>query len=78
MGTNGLWNWRLTVSKTIKMILVRPLMINLKMTVRADCVKNWLIWKDPEAGKDWKQEEEGTAEDEMVAWHHLLNGHEFG
>ena len=41
-------------------------------------VKNWLIWKDPDAGKDWKQEEKGTTEDEMVAWHHQLDGHEFG
>ena len=41
-------------------------------------VKNWLIWKDPDAGKDWGQEEKGTTEDEMVGWHHQLNGHEFG
>ena len=40
--------------------------------------KNWLIWKDPGAGKDWGQEEKGTTEDEMVGWHHQLNGHEFG
>ena len=40
-------------------------------------VKNCLIWKDPDAGKDWRQEEEGTSEDEMVGWHHQLNGHEF-
>ena len=39
--------------------------------------KNWLIQKDPDAGKDWRQEEHGTAEDEMVEWHHRLNGHEF-
>ena len=39
--------------------------------------KNWLIWKDPDAGKDWGQEEKGTTEDEMVGWHHWLNGHEF-
>ena len=39
--------------------------------------KNWLIWKDPDAGKDWRQEEKGTTEDEMVGWHHRLNGHEF-
>ena len=38
--------------------------------------KNRLIWKDPDAGKDWGQEEKGTTEDEMVGWHHLLNGHE--
>ena len=40
-------------------------------------VKYWLIWKDPDAGKDWRQEEKGTTEDEMVGWHHRLNGHEF-
>ena len=40
-------------------------------------VKNWLIWKDPDAGKDWRQEEKGITEDEMVGWHHWLNGYEF-
>ena len=40
--------------------------------------KSWLIWKDPDAGKDWRQEEKGTTEDEMVGWHHRLNGHGFG
>ena len=40
--------------------------------------KSWLIWKDPDAGKDLGQEEKGTAEDEMVGWHHRLDGHEFG
>ena len=40
-------------------------------------VKNWLIWKDPDAGKDWRQEEKGMIENEMVEWHHQLNGHEF-
>ena len=39
-------------------------------------VKSWLIWKDPDAGKDWGQEK-GTTEDEMGGWHHQLNGHEF-
>ena len=39
--------------------------------------KNWLIGKDPDAGKDWGQEEKGATEDEMVGWHHRLNGHEF-
>ena len=41
-------------------------------------VKNWFIWKDLDAGKDWGQEKKGTTEDEMVRWHHQLNGHEFG
>ena len=40
-------------------------------------VKSWLIWKDLDAGKDWGQEDKGTTEDEMVGWHHQLNGHEF-
>ena len=40
-------------------------------------VKSWLIWKDPEAGKDWRQEEKGATEDKMVWWHHWLIGHEF-
>ena len=40
-------------------------------------VKNWLIGKDPHAAKDWGQEEKGMTEDEMVGWHHQLNGHEF-
>ena len=39
--------------------------------------KNWLIRKDPNAGKDWRQEKKGTTGDEMVGWHHWLNGHEF-
>ena len=41
-------------------------------------VKSWLIWKDPDAGKDWGQEEKGMTEDKMVGWHHRLNGHGFG
>ena len=39
--------------------------------------KNWLIWNDADAGKDWRQEEKGMTEDEMVGWHHWLKGHEF-
>ena len=38
--------------------------------------KNWFIWKEPDAGKDWWQEEKGMTEDEMVGWHHWLDGHE--
>ena len=40
-------------------------------------VKNWLIGKEPDAGKDWRWEEKGTTDDEMVGWHHRLDGHEF-
>ena len=41
-------------------------------------VKSWLIWKDPDAGKYWRQEEKGTTVDEMVGWHHWLDEHGFG
>ena len=40
-------------------------------------VKNWLIGKDADVGNDWRQEEKGMREDEMVGWHHRLDGHEF-
>ena len=40
-------------------------------------MKNWLIGKDPDAGKDWRQEEKWTTEDKMVGWHHWLDTHEF-
>ena len=40
-------------------------------------VKNQLIWKDPDAGKDLRQEEKGTTEDEMVRWHYQLDGRDF-
>ena len=39
--------------------------------------KNWLIGKNPDAGRDWGQEEKGTTEDEIAGWHHLLDAHEF-
>ena len=38
------------------------------------CAKSWLIWKDPDAGKDWRRKEKGMTEDEMVGWHHWLKG----
>ena len=46
-------------------------------TLHSPDVKNWLTGKDPDAGKDWRWEEKWTAENEMVGWHHWLNGHEF-
>ena len=39
--------------------------------------KSWLIWKDPDVGKDWRQEQKGMTEEEMVVWHHRPDGHEF-
>ena len=49
----------------------------LKLILWPPDVKSWLIWKDPDAGKDWGQEEKGLTEDEMVGLHHRLNRHEF-
>ena len=46
--------------------------------LRPPDAKSWLIWKDTDDGKDWKWEEKGITEDEMVGWPHRLNGHEFG
>ena len=46
--------------------------------LRPPDAKSWLIWKDPDAGKDWRQEKKGTTEDKMVGWHHRLDGHGFG
>ena len=53
------------------------LMLELKLILWPPDAKNWLIGKDPDAGKDWRQEEKGMTEDEMVGWHHQLDGHEF-
>ena len=47
------------------------------LILRPPDAKSWLIWKDPDAGKDWRQEEKGMTQDEMVGWYHQLNGHEF-
>ena len=54
------------------------LMLKLKLQYIGHLMqKNWLIWKGPDAGKDWRQEGKGTTESEMVGWHHQLNGLEF-
>ena len=52
-------------------------MLKLKLQQLATDAESWLIWKDPDAGKDWGQEEKGTTEDEVVGWGQQLNGHEF-
>ena len=84
-----LWCWRRllrvpwTARRSSKSILkeispgcsLEGLMLKLKFQYFA---KSWLIWKDPDAGKVWGQEEKGTAEDETVGWHHQLDGHGFG
>ena len=54
------------------------LMLKLKLQSFGHLMRrSWLIWKDPDAGKDSGQEEKGATEDEMVGWHHQLDGHEF-
>ena len=53
------------------------LMLKLKLQYFGHLCEEPTHWKDPDAGKDWRQEEKGTTEDEMAAWHHWLNGHEF-
>ena len=89
----NLWCWRRllrvpwTVRKSNQSILQeinQPWIFTGRTDVEAETpilwppdVKNWLIGKDPDAGKDWRQEEKRTIEDEMVGWHHQLNGHEF-
>ena len=45
--------------------------------LRSPDEKSWVIWKDPDVGKDWRWEEKGTAEDGMIGWHHRLDGHKF-
>ena len=51
--------------------------VMLKLKLWPPHAKNWLIWKDSDSGKDWRWEEKGMTEDEMVRSHHWLNGHEF-
>ena len=87
-----LWRWRrlLGVSWTARRLnqsilkvispeyLLKILMLKAEVPILwPPDAKSWLIWKDPNAGKDWGQEEKGTTEDEMVGWHHWLNRHEF-
>ena len=47
------------------------------LTLWPSDAKSWLIGRDPDVGKDWRQEEKGTTEDEIIGWHHQLSGHEF-
>ena len=88
----GLWCWRRllrvawTARRSHQSILkeispgcsLEGLMLKLKLQYFGHLmVNNWLIGKDPNAGKDWRWEEKGMTEDEMVWWHHWLYGHEF-
>ena len=82
-------SWIVVLEKTLKSLLdfkeIQPVHPKENHDAKAETpilwppdAKNWLIWKDPDAGKDWRWQEKGTTEDEMVGWHHRLNGHEFG
>ena len=54
------------------------LMLKLELQYFGHLIRRtWLTVKDPDAWKDWRREKKGTAEDEMVGWHHQLDGHEF-
>ena len=53
------------------------LMLKLKLQYSGHDVKSWLIWKDPDAGKDWRWEAKQSTEDEMIGCYYWLNGHEF-
>ena len=75
------WTARRSNQSILKEISPRSslegLMLKLKLLLPPNA-KSWVIGKDPDAGKDWGQEEKGITEDEMVGWHHWLNGHGFG
>ena len=86
-----LWCWRRllrvpwTARRSIQTILkeispeysLEGLMLKLKLQYFGYLMRGTHSWKRPYAGKDWRQEEKGTTEDDMVGWHHQLNGHEF-
>ena len=74
-------------SKAIKVVNlkgIQPWIFTQRTDAKAEApllwpldMKSWLIGKDPDFGKNWGQEMKGTKEDEMIGWHHWLNGHEF-
>ena len=90
--TFELWYWRKllrvpwTAKRSNQSILkeisfeysLEGLMLKLKLQYLATWCEELTPWKDPNAGRDWGQEEKGTTEDKMVGWHHRLNGHGFG
>ena len=59
-------------------VFIGRTVLKLKLQYFGHLMRRADLWKDPDAGKDWGQEEKGTTEDEMVGWHHWLNGHVFG
>ena len=72
------WFWTAVLEKTLESPFcpgcsLEGLMLKLKPILWPLDAKSWLIWKDPDAGKDWGQEEKGMTEDEMAGWHHHLD-----
>ena len=87
-----LWCWRKTLESSLDCKEIKPVnpkgnqswIIIGRTDAKAETpllwlpdAKNWLTGKDPDAGEDWRQEEKGMREDEIVGWHHWLDGHEF-
>ena len=76
------WTARRSNQSTLREIIpgcsLEELMLKLELQYSGHDAKSWLTGKDPNAGKDWRQEEKGTTEDEIVGSHHRLNEHEFG
>jgi len=87
-----LWCWRETLERSLDCKEIKPVnpkgnqswIIIGRTDAKAETpllwlpdAKNWLTGKDPDAGEDWRQEEKGMREDEIVGWHHWLDGHEF-
>ena len=69
--------WKISISYFINHSVCGIFVIVIQTILSPHDMKSRLIAKDPDAGKDWRQEEKGTTEDEMVGWHHWLNRHEF-
>ena len=71
------WSNQSILKKICPDYSLEGLMLKLKLQHFGHLMWRSDIWKDPDAGKDWRQEEKGMIEDEMVGWHHQLSGHEF-
>ena len=76
------WTTRRSNQSILKEISPEYSLVELMLKLKLQLLwppdaKSWLTGKDPDAGKDWRQEEKGTTEDEMVGWHHCCDGHEF-
>ena len=85
MASGPFTSWQID-GKTLETV-TKFIFLGSKITADGDCShetkrwppdrKSWLIWKDPDTGKDWGQKKKGITEDEMIGWHHQLDGHEF-